>query len=73
MGQQNRVWGKQVTFSVSPFHQKLFANYFKNAIPLLRTGVKRNFLVTVPYFAALAATISWANETYHNDMKHHWY
>ncbi|EGC34169.1 hypothetical protein DICPUDRAFT_88458 [Dictyostelium purpureum] len=73
MGQAGKVFGKQITYSVSPFQQKLFVNYFKNAMPHLRRGVRDNFWASVPYMAALYITVNWANETYHNEAKDHWY
>eukprot|EP01133_Synstelium_polycarpum_P014369 gene14369-16956_t len=73
MGGSGRIFGKQITYTVSPFHQKLFVNYFKNAIPHLKRGVRENFFATVPYFIALGVTVNWANHSYHHSMKESWY
>ncbi|GAM27135.1 hypothetical protein SAMD00019534_103100 [Acytostelium subglobosum LB1] len=73
MGGSGKVFGKQITYTVSPFRQRLFVNYFKNAVPHMKRGIRENFFCTVPYFVALAITVNWANHSYHEGQKEAWY
>ncbi|EFA83262.1 cytochrome b-c1 complex subunit 8 [Heterostelium album PN500] len=69
MGGSGAVFGKQITYTLSPFRQRLFVNYFKNAVPHIKRGVREHSLAIVPYFVALGVTVNWANHSYHEDRK----
>ncbi|XP_068182099.1 cytochrome b-c1 complex subunit 8 [Antennarius striatus] len=50
-----------VTYSLSPFEQKAFANYFSKGIPNVWRRFKASFFKVAPPFIGFYVTYTWGN------------
>ncbi|KAM9312430.1 cytochrome b-c1 complex subunit 8 isoform 1-T2 [Gastrophryne carolinensis] len=51
-----------ITFTLSPFEQRAFANAFSKGIPNIWRRMTSNFLTIVPPFALAYITYSWGTQ-----------
>ncbi|XP_061755691.1 cytochrome b-c1 complex subunit 8 [Nerophis ophidion] len=54
-----------ITYSLSPFEQRAFANYFSKGIPNVWRRFTASFFKVAPPMALVYITYTWANSEYH--------
>ncbi|XP_077465711.1 cytochrome b-c1 complex subunit 8 [Stigmatopora argus] len=53
-----------ITYSLSPFEQKAFANYFSKGIPNVWRRFRASFFKVAPPMALMYLTYSWGNSVH---------
>ncbi|XP_074504509.1 cytochrome b-c1 complex subunit 8 [Sebastes fasciatus] len=58
-----------VTYSLSPFEQRAFPNYFSKGIPNVWRRVTASFFKVAPPMTVMYLTYTWGNHVYKQDMR----